>query len=343
MTTVTEQLEKCFWKAIEGLKNGTYRVKYLGQNGDSYHWKTVNTHGDEYVYVVEYDPNIRRWRCECADFEHRAHEIGVCKHILITRIMYDLRNDVKYAPLEDLLDDQNILTTLWDTALEMVENQAKTGSSSEEENERPFTEMDSVELVEAVYGPLTPETRAILSNDLDDSKNGSQVGDNGDKTAEEETEERTMKALTKDVLEALKQPFPERWVQWKVQTTNRDKTRGLVVAYVDARMLMARLDEVVGPAGWSDEYTVLAQPGEHGEEWVVSCKLTIGGITKQDVGSGLGIKAAFTDAFKRVCVKFGLGRYLYFLPSVWVDLDERGNFEPPALPAWARPDRRNAA
>jgi len=44
------------------------------------------------------------------------------------------------------------------------------------------------------------------------------------------------------------------------------------------------------------------------------------------------------QAFKRACVCFGLGRYLYDVPQVWVDLDEfKRRRWLPDLPAWALP------
>jgi len=33
------------------------------------------------------------------------------------------------------------------------------------------------------------------------------------------------------------------------------------------------------------------------------------------------VKAAFSDALKRAAVKFGIGRYLYRLPTTWCDYD----------------------
>ncbi|RTH01947.1 Rad52/22 double-strand break repair protein, partial [Thermus scotoductus] len=63
----------------------------------------------------------------------------------------------------------------------------------------------------------------------------------------------------------------------------------------------------------------------------VRCRLTILGITKEDVGEGDSLKAAFSDALKRAAVKFGVSRYLYSLPSQWVDLDDSGNIHPKAL------------
>ena len=78
---------------------------------------------------------------------------------------------------------------------------------------------------------------------------------------------------------------------------------------------MNRLDTIVGPENWWDEYA----PGENS----VLCKLTVRlpdgtTLTKADAGGYAGMpdqgdddKSGFSDAFKRAAVKFGVGRYLY--------------------------------
>jgi len=65
----------------------------------------------------------------------------------------------------------------------------------------------------------------------------------------------------------------------------------------------------------------------------VKCRLTVLGVTKEDVGEGGTLKAAFSDALKRAAVKFGVGRHLYEMEKVWVDLDERGQFDREAAKA----------
>ncbi|RTH99007.1 Rad52/22 double-strand break repair protein [Thermus scotoductus] len=96
-----------------------------------------------------------------------------------------------------------------------------------------------------------------------------------------------------------------------------------MVAYVDARTVLDRLDEVVGPEGWQDAYEVLAdRETDKGRIVEVRCRLTILGTTKEDVGEGDTLKAAFSDALKRAAVKFGVGRYLYRLEKLWVPLKD---------------------
>jgi len=133
------------------------------------------------------------------------------------------------------------------------------------------------------------------------------------------------------VARELSRPFPPEKVGWKVQRWSQDRKEGLAVAYVDARTVAARLDEVVGLDGWHDTYTVLTDRERDGVRKVeVLCRLTVLGITKEDVGEGEDLKSAFSDAFKRVAVKFGVGRYLYELPKKWVPL-KGGSIAPGAL------------
>ena len=145
-----------------------------------------------------------------------------------------------------------------------------------------------------------------------------------------------------EVWRKLAEPFPPGEVQWRVEALSRDKKRALVVPYVDARTVLDRLDKVVGPEGWHDAYEVLSdaerlvkdERGERRERLCeVKCRLTVLGVTKEDVGEGDSLKAAFSDALKRAAVKFGVGRYLYRLEKQGVDYDpETGRFTPPKLP-----------
>lgn len=139
----------------------------------------------------------------------------------------------------------------------------------------------------------------------------------------------------------LAAPFRPDEVEWKAQTTKEN--RALAVAYIDARCVMDRLDAVVGVDGWQDAYDLLPDGNV-----VCHLQLRLDGewITKTDVGGesdqkdmGDKRKAAFSDALKRVAVKFGIGRYLYSLPAQWVDYDpQRRQLKgTPRLPDWALP------
>ncbi len=146
-------------------------------------------------------------------------------------------------------------------------------------------------------------------------------------------------SFTPAVIEALREPFLPGMVQWKAQSTTKDKKRALAVAYIDARAVMDRLDAVVGAGQWYDQYRVLRIADSGEDAWSVECRLTVLGVSKTDVGMGEDAKSAYSDAFKRAGVKFGIARYLYDLPKVWVDYDAQRKqlVEEPALPAWAMP------
>ncbi len=119
--------------------------------------------------------------------------------------------------------------------------------------------------------------------------------------------------------------FPRDKIHWRAQSITRDGSKAMALAYIDARHVMDRLDEVCGPAGWQCRYP-------HAEN-KTCCEI---GILIQNIvkdtdvydwvwksdGAGdtdiEGAKGAFSDAFKRAAVRWGIGRYLYDLPAVWV-------------------------
>lgn len=128
--------------------------------------------------------------------------------------------------------------------------------------------------------------------------NGSLMGDDGKPTA----------LGWRKIGENLRVPMPSK----------QRRGRGGMFSYIDARQVMDRLDEVVGPGNWSDHY--FAHQGG-----AVECTLTIFGVSKSDVGYSNNpdadpddkefehepLKAAYSDAFKRAGVKWGVGRFLY--------------------------------
>jgi len=128
------------------------------------------------------------------------------------------------------------------------------------------------------------------------------------------------------ILEQLSFPFPAKALQWRVGPCNRDKTRGVALAYVDSRDYIERLNAVLG-LGWEDAYTFTVV----GTRIVCKCELRLhlkGGQSIVRTGDGdcelsdpNATTVASAQAFKRACVKFGLGAYLYALPLEWVALE----------------------
>jgi len=132
----------------------------------------------------------------------------------------------------------------------------------------------------------------------------------------------------------LVKPFDDDRIKFKLQSKSRDGRQGLFVPYIDARDVMERLDEVLGPEGWHDRYDVQQARLVHTDRdgvtrestiFYAKCALTILTTTKEDVGEGDSPKAAVSDALKRTAVKFGIGRHLYEGSKVWAPIDEYGN------------------
>jgi len=132
--------------------------------------------------------------------------------------------------------------------------------------------------------------------------------------------DQTKKGLElQQVLDDLRKPFNPSQVTWKPGAVKGD--RALALAYADLRAYMNRLDEVCG-SDWSVAY----EPW--GDDRII-CRLTILGVTRSSTGettneserSEIGGTVAEAQAFKRASAMFGLGRYLYNLPTGWADYD----------------------
>jgi hypothetical protein len=131
----------------------------------------------------------------------------------------------------------------------------------------------------------------------------------------------------------------------KVQSRSRDKRRGLLVAFIDARTVAAALDSVLGAAGWETMVPELPQavmladadgvPRLAGYAVRVGLRLRVGdeAAERWDVGwnahsprsdIGTAAKGCVSDGLKRAAAQFGLGRPLYDLPQEWIRLNDAG-------------------
>ena len=60
----------------------------------------------------------------------------------------------------------------------------------------------------------------------------------------------------RQIQEELAMPFAPEDLEWRLQRTfeSRGEMKGIAVAYVTNRAIMARLDSVVGPENWYNEF-----------------------------------------------------------------------------------------
>ena len=99
-----------------------------------------------------------------------------------------------------------------------------------------------------------------------------------------------------------------------------EKKYARMLAYVDARYIQDKLDEIVGICNWSNKF-------HRDEKGILYCTITIkfmredgvvDSVSKTDVGTESNVeqqKGEVSDSFKRCAVHFGLARDLYNLPD----------------------------
>lgn len=168
-------------------------------------------------------------------------------------------------------------------------------------------------------------------------------------------------------LDALKAPFPADELDWRVGNRSRDGKKTTLLAYLTARAVMDRLDEVCGVGGWQVSYTPIQlqenpkkDSAGHLPGFLCTIQVWTGvmWISKSDVADTTDIeslKGGVSGSLKRTAVLFGIGRYLYqidqsrYYPilegygpdgSIYAPLGQDkspGHVVPPRLPAWALP------
>lgn len=155
-------------------------------------------------------------------------------------------------------------------------------------------------------------------------------------------------------LSKLKEPFPADRIEWRLAQCGKNAQGfwGMCLAYVQARAIMDRLDDVCGHMQWKAEYVF--QPAG------VICRLSIfdecaDWVTKEDGAEMTDIepfKGGISGALKRAAVLWGIGRYLYDLESGFIKVVDKGTKDarygktkegesfywlPPELPSRALP------
>lgn len=160
--------------------------------------------------------------------------------------------------------------------------------------------------------------------------------------------------MDRKLWDELARPFAPDEIRWRQQGKPSQNGRVQLVAYIDARAAMDRLDEVLSPGMWQDSY----RPGADGG-LICRIEVLIGDqwVGKEDGAENTqieAVKGGMSDAFKRAAVKWGIGRYLYRLPSNWHKIEEgwangrgvdvsgadkrhAGWVHFPQLPPWALP------
>ena len=133
--------------------------------------------------------------------------------------------------------------------------------------------------------------------------------------------------MNSEIWTLLAAPFERQEIKWRVgNSSKKAETLNIMpLAYIDARCVMDRLDQVVGPNNWQTKF-------EETNKGRVICYLSIridgDWITKADGAGDTGAeseKGAISDALKRAAVQFGINRSMYSFSSNWVQVPIKGN------------------
>ena len=116
-------------------------------------------------------------------------------------------------------------------------------------------------------------------------------------------------------------------IEVRVQSVAKNDKGVILLLYKDARVDQNILDESVTPKYWQKDY--------YEANGILFCKIgiNVGALTgtydtwvwKSDCGSESNIEAQkgeASDAFKRACFNWGIGRELYTAPFVYVPADK---------------------
>jgi hypothetical protein len=132
-----------------------------------------------------------------------------------------------------------------------------------------------------------------------------------------------MAGVSLEQLRDLHRPFPAEAIHWRAQTVSKAGDKALALAYLDARDVMDRLDQVCTPAYWQSEHF----DGGNGK---LGCRIGLfiddQWVWKSDGAGDTDVEAekgAFSSALKRSAVSWGIGRYLYDIGNVWVPCESK--------------------
>ena len=129
-----------------------------------------------------------------------------------------------------------------------------------------------------------------------------------------------------EIITKFREPFSFDSIEWKIQVTTQDKARGMAVPYINSRAIQKRLDDTAGVFGWRNEYRMWHEKSQicgisifcpERTEWVTK----FDGAENSDYEP---VKGGLSDAFKRTAVIWGIGRYLYKLEGIWVEIEQKG-------------------
>lgn len=139
-------------------------------------------------------------------------------------------------------------------------------------------------------------------------------------------------SLTKEDIQALREPFPVELHSVREGPANKDKTKCMWFVYLDRHAIAERLDDLF-PGEW--DFT-MTEPIKRDSHFSSVGRLAIRGIVRefngaQEIGTDNWSKAwddekgCGTDTFRRAASMWGIGAYLSKAPDTWTPKPDKKN------------------
>ncbi|NBI07648.1 Rad52/Rad22 family DNA repair protein [Senegalia massiliensis] len=142
--------------------------------------------------------------------------------------------------------------------------------------------------------------------------------------------EKITVANFREVQKKLQAEFDLEDIEFRIGARKQDNSKGIALVYVSNRAIQNRLDDIFSPFGWKNEFKEIN--GGKSKLCGISIKVydhddNSHWLTKWDGADNTefsSTKGGLSDSMKRCAVQWGIGRYLYNMPKLWVEIKQTG-------------------
>jgi hypothetical protein len=308
---------------------GIAAMGLVTRENDRFRVLTPTLRGRKQSYEVWRD-ETGKVRCSCLEFEEQvSSDPGFrCEHILAVKHSLLARNTeavTKQPPVAEKAEEVKAPAGISSEAAapntnanasEEQETRKKPEKAFEvERSGREMNEAGDADLRIAEEPKKASNIRSLAEHNETEEQDMNRKKEIAREVQEIEVEQNGPEAVASVVpftntLRALKQQVDPNFIKTREGWTDRQGNTHMV-EYVEWHTVADILDRIAPT--WQHAVRNVAQLGDIA---VVTCAITIDGVTREGVGTGtseseMGIKKAEHDALKRAAVKFGIARELY--------------------------------
>ena len=319
MTAIAE--EKNLTDKKEKRAKSIAAMGLVNREGDKFLVSTPSLRGKQTSYEVWRD-EAGKIRCNCLEFEEAAvNDSGFrCEHILAVKYALVAKNTESAAKQPVRVETQ---VEIKPAQVASSEDKDASESRVSARGEQKFDEVQEKTSADGQAGAKSVEPHPLANIKGNKAMNKENLHQVSPVSVNEESVSNVLN-FTSTLKELRKNVDPELVRQregWRDRNGNVQ-----MVDYVEWHTVADILDETA--PNWTHTVKDMRQIGDI---FTVTVAITIDGITREGIGTGLagsemGIKKAEHDALKRAAVKFGIARDLYKKES---DTIEREGAVPP--------------